>query len=137
MVVGAKFRPLQAPAQHRAPRMVNRRSIALFRKSLAQHRDRLRRDSHCRHTKVATDPDDQPGDTGVKVHVLMRVDVIEGQTGCLERCELRPDLHRELAASTWGNKKSDPGAGHVAVELAVVADELRDLDLGQKGTPVN
>ena len=40
MVIGAKSRPSQPPPQHRVPRIVNRRSIALFRKSLPQHRDR-------------------------------------------------------------------------------------------------
>jgi hypothetical protein len=73
----------------------------------------------------------------MKMHVLVGVDVVEPQTGCAERCELRPNLARELPANGRENEKSDAGAGHVPVELAILADELRDLRIGQNGMPVD
>ena len=78
-----------------------------------------------------------PATLGMKVHVLVGVHVVERQTGCAEGFELRPDLARELTANARKHKKSDTGAGHVSVEFAVLADELRDLDLRQNGMPVN
>ncbi len=77
------------------------------------------------------------GDARMKVHVLMGVDVVERQAGCAEGFELRPDLGRELTANPRKHEKSDTGAGHISVELAVVADELLDLDLRQNGMPVD
>jgi hypothetical protein len=73
----------------------------------------------------------------MKMHVLVGVDVVEPQTGCAERCELRPNLARELATNARQHKKPDAGAGHVPVELAILADELRDLHIGQNGMPVD
>jgi len=67
----------------------------------------------------------------MQVHVLVSVDVVEREAGCSKRCELRPDLGRELAANAREDRQSDAGARHVPVELAVSAEELRDLHLGQ------
>jgi hypothetical protein len=73
----------------------------------------------------------------MKVNVLVGVDVIERQTGCAERFELRPDLHRELLANLRNNSKPDAGASHVPIEFTLLADELRDLDLRQNGMTVD
>jgi hypothetical protein len=73
----------------------------------------------------------------MKVHVLVSVDVIEREAGCAKRCELRPDLGRELAANAREDRKSNAGAGHVPVEPTVPAEELRDLHLGQNGVPLS
>ena len=70
------------------------------------------------------------------MHVLVRVHVVERQTGCAERCELRSDLHRELPADAREDGKSKAGAGHVAVELAILAGEQRNLHPGKHGMPV-
>jgi hypothetical protein len=69
----------------------------------------------------------------MKVHVLVSVDVVERQTACSERRELRLDLVRELPANAGKHQKSDAGAGHVPVELAVFGDELWDLERRQNG----
>jgi hypothetical protein len=69
--------------------------------------------------------------------VLVGVDVVERQTGCAERFELRADLPRELAADVPEDKKSDPGTGHVPIEFTLLADELRYLDLRQNGMTVD
>jgi len=131
MIVGAKTGSPQSPAQHRVPSIVNRRPVALLGESPAQHRDRLRRDPYCLHTVVAADLDDQPADNRMEMHVLVGVHVIERQIGCAESFELRPDLANELTADAWEDGKSKAGASHVAIELAIIADELRDLHLGQ------
>jgi hypothetical protein len=81
--------------------------------------------------------DDQSCDARVEVHVFVGVDVVERQTGCAERFELRADLARKLAADVREDKKSDPGSGHVAVEFTLLADELRDLELGQNWMTVD
>src|ERR1700751_5746344 len=137
MVVGAKSGPPQSPPQQCIPRVVRRRSVALLRKSTTQHRDRLRGDPHRFHAVVTANLDDQPGDARMKVHVLVGVHMVEQQTSCPERCELRPDLVSQLSANSREDKKSDAGAGHVPVELALLADELPDLRPGQNGMSVS
>src|SRR5271169_19154 len=127
MVVGAKSSPPQSPPQPRDPRAVEWRPVVLLGKSAAQHGDRLRRDPHRLHAVVTANLDDQPGDTRMKVHVFVGVHMVERQTARAERRKLRPNFARELAANARKHKKSDAGAGHVPVELAVLADELRDL----------
>ena len=73
----------------------------------------------------------------MKVHVFVGVHMVERQTACAERCKLRPNLARELSANAWKSKKSHTGAGHVPVELALLADKVRDLHRGQNGMPVS
>jgi hypothetical protein len=72
----------------------------------------------------------------MKVHMLVSVDVVEGQAGCAKRCELRSDLGRELAANARKGEKLEADASQVAVKLAVAAAQLWDLHLGQNGAPL-
>jgi hypothetical protein len=136
MVVGAKSGSPQLPPQQCVPRVMRWRSVALLRKSATQYRDRLRGDPHRFHAVITANLDDQPSDAGMKVHVLVGVHMVERQTGCSERCELRPDLALQLTANCREDKKSDAGAGYVPVELAVLADELRDLCRMQNGMSI-
>jgi hypothetical protein len=73
----------------------------------------------------------------MKVHVFVGVHMVERQTACAERCKLRPNLARELSANAWKGKKSHTGAGHVPVELAIRADQLRDFGPWQNRPPVD
>jgi len=70
------------------------------------------------------------------VNVLVGVHVVERQTGRAERRKLRSNFARELPANAPKHKKSEAGAGHVPIKLAIFADELRDLCLGEHGMPV-
>jgi hypothetical protein len=55
----------------------------------------------------------------------------------VERFELGPDLTRELAANAREHEKSDAGTGHVPVEPALTAEELRDLLLAENRMAVD
>ena len=105
--------------------------MALVREGAAKGANGLGGHTNGHHAVVAADLDDQPADNRMEMHVLVGVDVIERQTGCAEYFELRPDLANELTTDAWEDGISKAGAGHVAIELAIIADELRDLHRGQ------
>jgi hypothetical protein len=73
----------------------------------------------------------------MEVHVVVGIDVVERQSGCVERFELGPDLTRELAANARENEKSDAGTGHVPVEPALTAEEMGDLLLAENRMAVD
>ncbi len=73
----------------------------------------------------------------MKMHVLVGVHMIELQTGCTKRRELRPDFCCELLSNSRQKKKPDGGSRHIRIELALPAHETPNLASRQRGTPVD
>jgi len=92
----------QAPAQQFDPEAEQGCGDALRERAhgtgMAKRRLRLGRHAHRAQAIVAADGDDEPGDGGMKMHVLVRVDVIELEAGGAEGLELRANLDGELTA---------------------------------------
>ena len=59
----------------------------------------------------------------MEMHVLVRIHMIERQTGRAKSCELRSDFRFELATNSRKQEKSEPGADHVPVECCIAANE--------------
>ena len=126
MVVDGEAGPAQAPPQPLDPRPVERRPPGLVREGAAQCRDRLRGNPHRPHAVVAADCDHQRGDARMQMQVLVGVDMIERQAGRAEGLELGADFCRQLAANLRQKEEPHAGAGHVAVESTVGADQGRN-----------
>ena len=71
------------------------------------------------------------------MHMLVRVHMVELQTSCAKRLELRADLCRKFASNSWQKEEPNGGARHIRVELTVPADEAGNLVSRQNGTPVD
>ncbi len=71
------------------------------------------------------------------MHVLMRVYMVEPQPCPAKRLELRADFTPELAAHMRQKEEPDPRAGHVAVELAIAADESGDFGRRQRRAAID
>jgi hypothetical protein len=71
------------------------------------------------------------------VHVLVRVHMVELQTGGSKRLKLPPDFHRELASNSRQKEKSGRCMYHAPVELALTTGEAADLHVRQDGMPVD
>src|SRR5215472_3574799 len=127
----------QSTPQRLDPWPVERRSIVILGESGAQRAGRLEGYTHRLHAVVSPDLDDEPRNRRMDVHVLVRIHVIEPQTGRTKRLELRLDLHRELTSNSRHKEKPDTGAGHVSVEFAISVDELRDFGPWQNRPPVD
>ncbi len=65
----------------------------------------------------------------MKVHVLVGIDVVEGQTGRSKGRELCSDFRFELATNARKHEESDPGSSHVPVERCIAANEFGNLDI--------
>lgn len=65
----------------------------------------------------------------------MRVDVIEGKAGRLERLELRGDLRRQLRADAWLEEEPEPRTELIGWEPALAVDQIGDLIGGRTGVP--
>jgi hypothetical protein len=72
----------------------------------------------------------------MKVHVLMGIHVIQGQTGCLKGRELCSDFRFELATHSRNEEEPDPGSSHVGVEPCA-ADEIGYFALRQQRAAVH
>ena len=71
------------------------------------------------------------------MEMLVGVDVVEGETGCAKRLELRPDLPRQLTSDLRQKEKTGSSARHIRVERGARADETRDFCRWQKGKAVD
>jgi hypothetical protein len=73
----------------------------------------------------------------MEMHVLVGIDVVEGQTGRAKSSELRSDFRFNLAPNSRKQEKSDPGASHVPVECCIAANEPGNLDIRQYRTAIH
>ena len=128
LIVDVQPGALQATPQCRDPEVVCRGPGALIRQGTAQHCRRFVWNAHRFHPKVSTDLDDQSGDGWMKVHVLVGIDVVEGQTSRSKGGELGSNFRLELAANSRQQEKSDPRSGQISVERRIVENEPGDLD---------
>jgi len=71
------------------------------------------------------------------MHVLVGVHMVEPETSCAKRLELRPDLLCQLISNSRQKKEPDGGTRHFRIELAIPAHETPNLATGQHGTPVD
>ena len=71
------------------------------------------------------------------MQMLVRVHMVELQTSCAKRLELRPDLCPKFASNSRHKEEPNCGARHIRVELTVPADEAGNLVSRQNGTPVD
>ena len=79
------------------------------------------------HAVIGADLDDEPRHSRVQMHVLVRVDVVERETGRAKRLELRPDFGREQSACLRAEEKPQTGSKRVVVEAAVAANEAAEF----------
>ena len=73
----------------------------------------------------------------MKVHVLVGVDVVEGQTGGSKGRELCSNFCLELAANSREQEESDPGSSHVRIECCIAPNQSGNLDIGQDRTAIH
>jgi hypothetical protein len=73
----------------------------------------------------------------MKLHVLVRVHVIERQASRAKCFELSPDLLPELSAYLRQQEKPYASAPKVPIEFAVAADEPPDLLVRQNGPTID
>ena len=71
------------------------------------------------------------------MHMLVRVHMVELQTSCAKRLELRADLCRKFASNSWQKEEPNGGAPHVRIKLTVPTDKTRNLASRQNGAPVD
>src|SRR5215472_18422638 len=128
---------LQPTSQQPDPGAIEWRSIPILGESGAQGAGRLERYTHRRHAVVSPDLDDEPRNRRMDMHVLVRIHVIEPQTGRTKRFELRLNFSCELTSNSRHKEKPDTGAGHVSVEFATSADDLRDFGPLQNRPPID
>src|SRR5215472_16613638 len=81
MVVYRKASSSQPPPQAFDPKLVKRRRVMRSGKRSTQHLYRFPGNAHSPHAVFAPDLDDEPRDSGVDMHVLVRVDMVEREPG--------------------------------------------------------
>ena len=73
----------------------------------------------------------------MQVQVLMRVDVIQGETSRGERLELGADLGGEMTPDAGGKKIAKTGGELTVGKAAVAIDEAAELSRRQDGVTVD
>jgi hypothetical protein len=73
----------------------------------------------------------------MKMHMLVRVHMVELQTSCAKRLELRADLCRKFASNSRQKEEPNGGARHIRIEPAVPTDKTRNKASRQNGTPID
>ena len=71
------------------------------------------------------------------MHVLVRIRVVQRQTGCRECCELCPDFRTQLAAKARPEEVVDPKRKLVGWKLPRVIDQIGDVAWRQDGRPLD
>jgi hypothetical protein len=71
------------------------------------------------------------------MHMLVRVHMVELQTSCAKRLELRADLCRKFASNSRQKEKPNGGARDIRIEPTVPMDKTRNKASRQNGTPVD
>jgi hypothetical protein len=97
--------------------------MALNRKGRAQYRPGLGRQANRPQSVIAADFDDEAGDGRVQMHVLVRVDVVEGEAGGAEGLELGADLLGELAPNSGREEIPKTGTERIIPKTAVASHQ--------------
>jgi len=103
MIVDRHARRARLPAQECGPAIEGPRSRSASRAAATKHVRRLGRYADRGQAKVAADVQHQSADGRVQVHVLVRIRMVERETGCGERSELCADLSGKLPPDVGKN----------------------------------
>jgi len=136
LVVTGKTGAVEPPPQRRDDRRPCRRAGPLAGKRGAQRRGGLERQANRPHPVFLPDLDDEPRDGRMQVEMLVRVDVIEHETGGAKRAELGADFGGELAPGARREREAEAGAYHVRIEGAIGPGQRRDLRRRQYGRAI-
>jgi hypothetical protein len=86
----------------------------------------LRGDTQLAQPELAPDGDGEPPHGGMQMHVLVGVQVIEGETGRGESLKLRTDLSCKLPADARAKKVIGAEAKLIRRKLTACVDEVWD-----------
>jgi hypothetical protein len=89
------------------------------------------------HAVTLADLQDRAGDRRVEVKMLVRIDMVERQSGLGESGELGLDLGMELRSRGGRGCHGERSAQHRIVEASVGPDQSRDLLRRQRRSPVD
>jgi len=96
MIVDRHARRARLPAQKCGPAIEGPRSRSASRAAAVKHVRRLGGNPDTGQAKVAANVEHQSADGRVQVHMLVRVRMVERETGCGECSELCADLSGKL-----------------------------------------
>ncbi len=99
----------------------------------SEHGRGLARNPDRREAEAPADLDHEPPDGRVKVHVLVRIGMLEEKTRCCEGGELGADFARELTAERGAEEIADAEPRLIGGKPAVPIDEIGDFRAPEHG----
>ena len=103
----------------------------------AQERPRFERHTQSVHAVVASDVEELGHYRGMKMVVLMRIDMVEAKPGGAKGFELRANLGPQLATHSGPNHDRETVGGKVGAKTTRGVDEIADILRRRDGPPLD
>ena len=119
--------PANSPAEQSGPRRRERPAAGCGPGlDASQHLRRFGRHAHRAHAVAFPDVEHLPAHRRVQMEVMVRIDMVERQTGRLEGFELCLDFRGELPARAGSDEDVDARPHQIASQSPMAVDEIRD-----------